>query len=59
VEEPTITKSKKAWQVGSSTKSVFTVNLLLLTLWSTLTFERKCAIKKTGTLAQPQLALSS
>jgi hypothetical protein len=43
----------------------FTVNLFLLKLGSTLTFtvtfetlERKCATKKTRTLAQPQLASS-
>jgi hypothetical protein len=44
-------------------RGLFIVNLFLLTLWATLTFtvtfwksERKCVMRKTGTLAQPQLA---
>jgi hypothetical protein len=77
VEEPTITKSKKcaaglefnrehAYCFFLTWRGLFSVNLFLLTLRSTITFtatfvtlERKCATKKTRTLVQPQLAPSS
>jgi hypothetical protein len=71
VEEPTITKSKKGVAGPEYNKEyahcfffqdegdLFTVNLFLLTLWSTLWHfempERKRATNKTRTLVQPHL----
>jgi hypothetical protein len=72
-EEPTISKSKevqqRAWPLFfffSMWRGLFTMNLFLLTLWSTLTstvmfwdaWEKTCD-EKTTTVAQSQLAPSS